>query len=200
MYLAGITNRKLCEDFLKQIEKISFTNLDYLIVREKDLSTIELIDLCRIIKEKLKNSSIKIIVNSNIEAAVEVDAYGVQLSYQDFMSDKGIESKKKVNKLMAGVSIHSYEEGINAFKNGADYLVYGHVYETECKKGLQPRGVEEIKKLASDISIPIIGLGGINADNFKNVMRSGAQGIAIMSSLMKADNPKDLVMKLKKDL
>lgn len=208
MIIIGITNRNLSENFYGQISKISKSKLDYLIIREKDLKENELLNLSLQIKERLKTTNIKIIVNSNMNIAKIIDADGIQLSFKDFTQIKNnlstkIEKdiNKDVNKLeekgdiynKVGVSIHSFEEGKIAYELGASYVIYGHVFETDCKKGVDPRGVDEIEALSKVINIPIIGLGGINQKNFEKVINAGASGIAIMSSLMKSNNPKELI-------
>lgn len=216
MIIVGITNRGLCIDFYEQIKKIAKSNLNFLIIREKDLNDQELLELSLKVKEELKDTNIKIIVNSNIDIAKRIDADGIQLSFKDFVDNndklytenrinsiklvdnfKSIGNKYKVNK-MIGVSIHSYDEGLQAYKLGADYVIYGHVFQTECKKNLTPRGIEEIKTLSSKINIPVIGLGGIDENNFKEVIDAGAKGIAIMSSLMRSQNPKILIESISK--
>lgn len=214
MIIVGITNRHLCADFHEQIKKINKTKLNYLVIREKDLNNKDLLELSLKVKEELKDTNIKIIVNSNIDIAKIIDADGIQLSFKDFVdksnelyTENQINSVKVVDNLkrigdkykiykMIGVSIHSYDEGVQAYKLGADYVIYGHVFQTECKKDLMPRGIEEIKQLSTNISIPIIGLGGINENNFKEVIGAGAKGIAIMSSLMESPDPKILVESL----
>jgi len=216
MIIVGITNRNLCIDFYEQIRKIAKSKLDYLIIREKDLENENLLKLALKIKEELKDTKIKIIVNSNIDVAKKIKADGIQLSFKNFTevnnklhTENGIDLKNMVDKFeimgknykiykTIGVSIHNYEEGIEAYKLGADYVIYGHVFETDCKKGIVPRGIKEIEILSKNISIPIIGLGGIDENNFKEVLNSGAKGIAIMSSLMKSQNPKELINKYNK--
>lgn len=208
MIIVGITNRSLCTNFYEQIKKIAKSKLDFLIIREKDLNDQELLELSLKVKEELKDTHIKVIINSNIDVAEQIDADGIQLPFKDFVNNnnklytkntinstkvvdnfKNDGNKYKVYKII-GVSIHSYDEGLQAYKLGADYVIYGHVYQTECKKDLTPRGIEEIKALSSKIDIPIIGLGGINENNFREVIDAGAKGIAIMSSLMTSKNPK----------
>lgn len=211
MIIVGITNRNLCTDFYEQIKRISKSKLNYLIIREKDLGDKELLELVLKIKEEMKDANVKIIINSNINVARKSNADGVQLSFKDFINvsnklctKNNINSKEtvdnfefkgnkyKVHKIV-GVSIHSYEEGIQAYELGADYVIYGHVFPTDCKKNIPPRGVDEIKELSKKIAIPIMGLGGINEENFKEVLNAGAKGIAIMSSLMKSQNPSVLI-------
>lgn len=211
MIIIGITNRKLCLDFYEQIRKIAKSKINYLMIREKDLESEELLETALKVKKELENTDIKVIINSNEEVAERVNADGIQLSFKDFLGIKekfytenlksmeeagdnfrfrGKEYKKYK---MIGVSIHSFDEGIQAYNLGADYVIYGHVFETDCKKGVPPRGIKEIEKLSKEIDIPVIGLGGIDKSNFKEVINSGAGGIAIMSSLMEAESPKALI-------
>ncbi|OOM80273.1 regulatory protein TenI [Clostridium puniceum] len=216
MIIIGITNRNLCMDFYGQIRKIAKSKLNYLIIREKDLKNEKLLNLALKVKEELKDTKIKIIVNSNIDVAKKIEADGIQLSFKNFIEVNNklyteneiylknigdnfqiIGDSYKIYKTI-GVSIHSYEEGIEAYKLGADYVIYGHVFKCRCKKGIIPRGVKEIKSLSERINIPIIGLGGIDENNFKEVLNSGAKGIAIMSSLMKSHEPKELINKYNK--
>ena len=68
---------------------------------------------------------------------------------------------------------------------GATYVVAGHIFETDCKKGLEPRGLNFIKELSSILTIPIFAIGGINEENSNLVLNSGAYGVCMMSSLMK---------------
>lgn len=208
MVIMGITNRKICTNFCEQINKIAKSKLNYLIIREKDLSNEELLELAFKIKEELANANIKIVINSNIKVAKQIDADGIQLSFKDFADINhkfSTENTKKTKETVdnfsvmsqkykiIGVSIHSFDEGIQAYNLGADYVIYGHVFKTDCKKDISPRGIKEIELLSKRIDIPIIGIGGIDKSNFRDVMNSGAKGIAIMSSLMKAENPKELI-------
>lgn len=215
MIIVGITNRNICEDLEKQIKKIAQSNLDYLIIREKDLNSEELLKLSLKIKAELKNTNIKIIINSNIKVAKQIGAHGIQFSFNDFLEfNNGLftKNREKIKKTvdnfridgdnykvykMIGVSIHSFIEGIQAYNLGADYLIYGHVFKTDCKKDIPPRGIEEIQELSKKIDIPIIGIGGIDQSNFQTVLDSGAKGIAIMSTLMKAENPKAFIKFIK---
>ncbi|MDS0524503.1 thiamine phosphate synthase [Clostridium sp. SHJSY1] len=180
MNIIGVTNRKLCKDFYKRINEISKEELKYLILREKDLEYSELKSISQRVKEILKNSNINLIINSNLRIAKEIDAAGVHLSYKDF-----IKGETKGYKGIVGVSVHNIEEAIEAEKQGASYILYGHVFETDCKKGIPPRGLKELKDICIMVNIPVYAIGGINKDNYKIVLDIGVYGIAIMSSLMK---------------
>ena len=181
MKIIGVTNRKLYNDFYSRITEIAKENvLQYLILREKDLNDKELLKMALKIKEIIVNSDIKLIINSNISVAEEVEAFGVQLSFNKFL-EKG----KEFTKGIVGVSIHSLEEAIEAEKLGADYLLYGHVFETDCKKGVKPRGLDELKEINKVVKTPVYAIGGISLLNYKKVLDVGTTGIAVMSGLVK---------------
>lgn len=180
MKIIGVTNRKLCDDFYGRIAEISKMDLEYLILREKDLSYNKLKIMARDIKDILGDSSIKLIINGNINVAKDVEAVGVQLPFRDFS-----EEITKDYDGVVGVSIHSLREAIDAEALGASYLLYGHVFETDCKMGVTPRGLVELKEICSRVKVPVYAIGGINEKNYKDVLDSGAYGVAIMSSLMK---------------
>ena len=178
--IIGVTNRKLCDDFYDRIAEISKMNLEYLILREKDLSYEELKIMAKKIKDILLDSKIKLIINGNINVARAVEAFGLQLSFKDFS-----DGVSKDYEGVIGVSIHSLREAIEGETLGANYLLYGHVFETDCKKGVTPRGLVELKEICSSVKIPVYAIGGIDEENYKSVINSGAYGVSIMSSLMK---------------
>ena len=180
MDIIGVTNRKLCIDFNKRIEEISKLNLKYLILREKDLDSPSLLNLAQNVKRILCDSKIKLIINSDVLVAKKVSAYGVQLSFKNFIN------KNYQYDGIIGVSVHSFEEAIEAEKGGADYLIYGHIFETDCKKGVKPRGLEELSKICEKVKLPVYAIGGITSENYKYVLETNASGVAIMSSLMQS--------------
>ena len=85
-----------------------------------------------------------------------------------------------------GVSIHSLEEGERAITLGATYLTAGHIFQTDCKKDLEPRGLAFLENICRGVDVPVYAIGGISKDNIKLVKETGAKGACLMSSLMKA--------------
>lgn len=86
-----------------------------------------------------------------------------------------------------GCSIHSIEEAVEARNMGASYITAGHVYVTDCKKGLAPRGLDFLKNVCDSVDIPVYAIGGINIDDGRReeVKKYGAAGSCIMSGMMK---------------
>lgn len=92
------------------------------------------------------------------------------------------------NLVRYGASCHSVEDALCAYKLGCDYVTAGHVYITDCKKGLAPRGIDFLKKMCDSVPIPVYGIGGIDleSDKIDEVKQAGAKGACIMSGYMKA--------------
>ena len=195
-----ISNRKLCENenLEKQIEKIFsayekkiiLKNFEIvsLTLREKDLDKNEYLNLVEKIYFICKKHKINLILHQNYDLNLD-DKYmieGLHLSYSIFKSlNKNIKEEliKKYKRI--GISIHSIDEGKEVEMLGATYVVAGHIFETDCKKGLEPRGLNFIKKLSSILTIPVFAIGGIDEKNSQSVIDSGAFSVCMMSSLMK---------------
>ncbi|WP_202709059.1 thiamine phosphate synthase [Sporosalibacterium faouarense] len=200
-----ITNRKLVEEenYYKTIEEAIEGGVDIVILREKDLTTKELTPIAIKIKSIIDSYNDKIadshkrtllIINSNKEVAEKVSADGYHISFESFE-----EEGKQYNGLL-GVSVHSLEEAIYAEKNGADYVLASHIFPTKCKEGLEPKGVDFIKKIKTHLKIPVIALGGINSENCYLLREAGANGIAVMSYIMSSSKPKEDTKIIKKNL
>ena len=195
-----ISNRKLCENenLEKQIEKIFsayekkiiLKNFDIvaLTLREKDLNKNEYLKLIEKVYPICQKYKINLILHQNYDLNLD-DKYnieGIHLSYSIFKSlNENIKAEliKKYKRI--GVSIHSLDEAKEVESLGASYVVAGHIFETDCKKSLEPRGLKFIEDLSSALSIPIFAIGGIDEKNSLSVINSGAFSICMMSTLMK---------------
>ena len=99
-----------------------------------------------------------------------------------------------------GVSVHSAEEAVLAEKMCATYVTAGHIFATDCKKGLEPRGIEFLKNAVSSVDIDVYGIGGISPENIGKIQNTGAKGACIMSGFMKCDNVKKYLDETYKNL
>ena len=195
-----ITNRKLCENenLEKQIKKIFsayekkiiLKNFEIvaLTLREKDLDKNEYLNLVEKIYPICKRYRIDLILHQNYDLNLDkkYKIEEIHLSYDNFKSlNKNIREEliKKYKRI--GVSIHSLVEAKETEILGASYIVAGHIFETDCKKSLEPRGLKFVENLSSVLTIPIFAIGGINEENSSLVLNSGAFGVCMMSSLMK---------------
>ncbi|MDE6426678.1 MAG: thiamine phosphate synthase [Ruminococcus sp.] len=101
---------------------------------------------------------------------------------------------------LAGASVHSVEEAIEAEKMGIDYVIAGHIFETDCKKGLAPGGLDFLSQVCNAVKIPVYAIGGINADNINLIAEAGASGACIMSGFMTCANPAGYIKQLRKEV
>ena len=195
-----ISNRKLCENenLEKQIEKIFsayerkiiLENFEIvaLTLREKDLNENEYLNLVEKIYPICQKHKINLILHQNYDLKLD-DRYnidGIHLSYSIFKSLNKNIKEELINKYKRiGISIHSIDEGKEVEMLGATYVVAGHIFETDCKKGLEPRGLKFVEELSSILTIPIFAIGGIDEKNSQSVIDSGAFSVCMMSSIMK---------------
>lgn len=188
-----ITNRSLVksdDEYFSKIKSAIDGGLDRIILREKQLGDDELLKYGKKVMELTKGTDCKVIVNTSVEVYKEINAYGLHLPYKNFLS-----MKEKIDNV--GVSVHTLEEAIEVDKIGADYVLASNVYETRCKLGLEGKGAKFIKDIKKHISTKVIALGGITVDNYKEVYKAGADGIAIMSGIICSKNPEKYILELK---
>ena len=176
-----VTDRKLCEeDFLKRIGKIAQTGVESIILREKDLSASEYKLLAEEVIEICHRYGKKCILHSHPDIVGEQGADGVHVTMEMFRSMK----KKDI---FTGVSCHSVDEAQEAEKLGAGYIIAGHIFQTDCKKNLSPRGLEFLSHVCNAVKIPVYAIGGINMNNMEYVINAGASGGCIMSGFMRGN-------------
>ena len=182
------TGKHSVGDLIKIIESLH-TNVDAIHIREKTKSASELHDLV----QQLGACGVplsKLIINDRVDVAHVCKVGGVQLAYHSLPV---VSIKKMFPNLRIGSSCHSIDEAIKAEKHGADYVLYGHIFPTQSKPGIQPKGIEELKLVNKQLTIPVIAIGGIKPENTQQVVHSGASGIAVMSGVFEANNPVDAI-------
>lgn len=198
----AITNRKLVSGdeavYFKQIEKIAAARPDGIILREKDLSSPEYelyAERCREICDKWGTP---LILNHFWEVGKKLDIRRIHLSMPVFRQlsecgKTGNSASPFKGWAQVGVSVHSLEEAVWAQKAGADYLVAGHIFLTDCKKGVPARGLDFLKEICEAVSIPVFAIGGMNVEHGRAAMAAGASGVCMMSELMQSDAPEEII-------
>lgn len=130
------------------------------------------------------------------ETALELHAQALHLSMNNLREWRRAHPRKVFQCL--GASVHSVEEAVEARALGADYVTAGHIFATDCKKGLPGRGTGFLGEVVKAVDIPVYAIGGINPGNLKEVKQTGAAGVCIMSSAMLAEEPAALVDELRR--
>lgn len=181
-----VTNRTLCKgDFLERIEKIAAAKPAGIILREKDLTEKEYMELASEVIKICRKYNTLCILHSFINVARKLKADAIHLPIPILMQ---LEKDDIAQFSIVGASCHSAEEAGIAEKKGCTYIVAGHVFVTECKKGVSGRGLTFIKKVKECVSIPVYAIGGICPENIVNLEKTGVKGACVMSSIMTTEN------------
>lgn len=190
-----VTNRSLCkEDFLARVEKIAANHPKGIILREKDLSEEEYKKLAEEVLQICNEQNVPCILHSFVDIASELGAENIHLPLHVL---RGIDEKKKEAFKQIGASCHSVEEAREAERSGCTYITAGHVFVTDCKKGLAPRGLSFLQDVCESVSIPVYAIGGISHENIDAVRKAGASGACVMSGLMRCENVEETMKALK---
>ncbi len=159
--------------------------VDIVQLRYKGGSTRQLVELGQEIKPLLQAKNIPLIINDRVDVALALDAEGVHLG-QDDMPVKIARRILGPDKII-GLSTHSLEQALAAQADGADYLAIGAIFSTDTKQmPTPPLGTEILQKLAQQIHIPWLAIGGINQSNLSEVLQAGVRRIAVASAIAEA--------------
>jgi len=156
-------------------------------LREKDLPVRELLALAQELRIITREFGAKLFVNDHVDVAVAVGADGVHLGHQSMPVDA---ARRIVGSgMLIGSSTHSVQEAKDAEAQGADFITYGPIYETPSKAQYgKPVGKSSIREVKYPINIPLFALGGIKSANVLQVLAAGADGVALISSVLAADD------------
>lgn len=182
--LICVTQRSACpDDFLTRMGLIAAQKPARIILREKDLSPEDYEALAQKLLPICEKYGVSLMCNGPVPGFA-VPGCGAQLSFQN--RDLPVSGE-------FGVSVHAPEEVAALQKSNAAYLIAGHVFPTDCKKGVPPRGLEFLEKVCQNARQPVYAIGGITPERVPSVLQAGAAGYCVMSALMKAPDPVRLI-------
>jgi thiamine-phosphate pyrophosphorylase len=197
-FIAGTANcRKDIREVVLEAIKGGVTIFQF---REKGRGALtgqEKYEMAKEIQQICKEHGIPFIVNDDVELALALDADGVHIGQDDEAADS---VREKIGDKILGVSVHSLEEAHRAIAQGADYFGVGPVFPTNSKEDAkEARGTAVIEELRKNgINIPIVGIGGIDAQNASIVMKGGADGVSVISAISQADSVLQSARELRK--
>lgn len=193
-----ITDRELSmgRHYLSIVESAVKGGVSCVQLREKKCSTLEFIEQALILKVFLKSQNIMLIINDRLDVAQAIGADGIHLGQKDMP----LSMAKKIvgDSMVIGISAECLDDAVRAEKEGADYIGVGPVYFTGTKTDIgPPLGLEGLIQIRKTVKIPIIAIGGLNHTNAEAVIRSGVDGIAVVSAIVSAEDPEKAARKLK---
>jgi thiazole tautomerase (transcriptional regulator TenI) len=191
-----ITTGRQNDDVLVKIAANIHPYITMLHIREKAKSAKEVSHII----ERLQKAGVpasKIIVNDRVDVALCTGVNGVQLTHHSLDVSQ---VRRALPEMKIGCSVHSVSEAQYAEQNGADFIMYGHIFKTSSKRNAEPRGLDQLQYVVDQTTIPVIAIGGITPENVRNVINTGASGIAVMSGILEAPSPLQAVKLYKQQL
>ena len=164
-----------------QVEEALKGGVTFVQLREKDLDEERFLEEAREIKELCGRYQVPFVINDNVDIAQAVDADGVHVGQSD-MEAGDVRRKLGPDKII-GVSAQTVEQALRAQEHGADYLGVGAVFPTGSKADAVEVSHETVKEICEAVDIPVIAIGGITADNVKELAGTGICGIAVISAI-----------------
>ena len=164
-------------------------------LREKNCSTRKFIKEALSVKQYLKKHNIPLIINDRVDVAQAIGADGVHLGQTDMPLTMAKDILK--GSMIIGISVESLEDAIRAEKDGADYIGISPIFATPTKTDTSPPlGLEGLKEISRAVSLPKVAIGGLNKENAGEVILNGANGIAVVSAIVSADDPRKAAKEL----
>lgn len=150
-------------------------------------------EACKL-KELCDKYGVPLIINDRLDIALAVGAAGVHLGQDDLPC--AVARRLLGEDFIIGVSAHNQAEAVQAVSEGADYLGCGAVFGTATKHDVAKLGLENLRAIRKAVAVPMVGIGGITADNYAEVLATGADGAAIVSGILAQEDIGAAVKKL----
>ena len=187
----------------RKIEKVVAAGIDWVQIREKDLPAAELASLtrqCLKITAKLsakRSNATRILVNDRLDVAIAERADGVHLGEKSLpvreakrLVKSALRNQNIDPSFLVGISCHSIEAAAAAQRDGADYIFFGPVFSTPSKAAYgEPQGLARLADVCRSVSIPVVVIGGISAENANSCLQAGASGLAAIRLFQDAPDP-----------
>ena len=184
--MIAVTNRHLVLEndtdgaYLKQLTYVASLHPKAMVLREKDLTEEKYEELAKVVIKLCEKAETTLILHRFPEVVHHLGYDKLHLP---------LEMLKTIGRpeglTLLGTSIHSVEDAKEAGRLGADYVFAGNIFETDCKKGLQGKGVEFVRQICDRCPVPVYAIGGMNLERISLVRQAGAAGGCMMSGFMK---------------
>lgn len=198
LLLYAVTDRSWVgkQTLYEQIEDALKGGITLLQLREKNLIEDEFVKEAIRIKELCHSYNVPLIINDNVDVAIQSGADGVHVGIEDAPVS---EIRKRLPKnFIIGATAKTVKQARDAEKAGADYIGVGAVFPSPTKKNAIRITVEQLKEICSSVSIPAVAIGGIKLDNVAKLAGGGMDGIAVVSAVFAADDIQKTTALLKK--
>ncbi len=163
-------------------------------LRDKIMSKRGLLTIARQLKELCAEGDALFIVNDHLDLALAADADGLHLGQDDL--PVGLARQLLPLDRLLGCSVASVEQAIAAEAEGADYIAAGAIFPTGSKEAIEVIGLGNLRLIRKAVKLPLVAIGGINHQNVAQVVAAGADSVAVISAVLKADSPQEAARKI----
>jgi thiamine-phosphate pyrophosphorylase len=172
--------------------------VDWVQLRDKAASAHALLAQTRTALQLTRPHGARLSVNDRLDVALAAQADGIHLAAQSLpVAEARMLAQGRV---LLGRSVHSLDEAVAAAKEGADYVTFGHVFPTTSHPGLPPRGLKQLEQIVKSLDVPVLAIGGITTDNLDEVLATGCAGVAVISAILSASDPREAAARLRRAL
>lgn len=182
------TDRNFTADLESTVAQAISGGVTVVQLREKTCSSREFFDVGARLKKITDAANIPLIINDRLDIAQAVDAAGVHVGQSDLPC--GVARKILGAEKIIGVSVSTVEQAIQAEFDGANYLGVGAMFATNTKTDAKLVTLETLKKIRAAVKIPVVAIGGINLETVAQIKPAKIDGVAVVSAIMAAANPK----------
>lgn len=198
MRLYAVTDRSWLggQTLSAQVKECLEGGVTFLQLREKKLDEESFYQEALEIKKLCREYHVPFIINDSVDVALRCDADGVHVGQSD-MEAQDVRAKLGSDKII-GVSARTVEQAVKAEKMGADYLGVGAVFSTSTKLDAREVSWETLREICAAVSIPVVAIGGITADNLSQLAGTGVDGVAVVSAIFAQKDIKEAAQKLRK--
>jgi thiamine-phosphate pyrophosphorylase len=189
LYLVTDRRQTGARPLVEVVEECLAAGLTAVQLREKDLPDAEFMALAHSLSDVTRRVGARLFINGRLEAALAVGADGLQRGH-DALPVPVLRSRAPG--LMIGASVHGPDEARAAERDGADFVVFGPVYDTSSKRSYgPPQGLVALADVVCAVTVPVFAIGGVTADRVAAVRAAGAHGVAVISAILGAERPGD---------
>lgn len=188
-WICLVTDRRLCggHSLLSVVESALRGGVNVVQYREKEAGTRRMLDEAGALNSLCRKYGALFVVNDRVDVALAVGAPGVHLGQEDM--PPAVARELLGPEAVIGVSASSVREAVGAEDGGADYIGASAVFATPTKAEAPALGLAGLSEICRAVSVPVVGIGGLNTGNSAAVMAAGARGVAVVSAIMAADDP-----------
>jgi thiamine-phosphate pyrophosphorylase len=185
-------------ELLAAVERAVAGGVDWVQLRDKSSSAAAVFAQAGRLLAATRPTHARLSVNDRLDVALALQVDGVHLAGQSLPVRPAVELA--AGRLLVGRSVHGLDEARQAAADGADYLTFGHIFPSTSKPGLPPRGLIQLAELVDTVDVPVLAIGGITLANLDEVLATGCAGIAVISAILSAHDPRAAAAALREAL